>query len=204
MIVLPSLDYGVLAVYLAGLLALGLILSHRRATASDYFLASRKAGWAAVGLALVGSNISPGVLIGITGSSYAFGISVFNYDWSATVILVVFALFFLPAVLSAKVYTMPEFLERRYDHRVRTWFSLLTLALYILLDAAGALYCGTLVLKFVAPGLSFNAAVLLLAALSVLYSVTGGLRSVLYTQAVQAVVVLGSGLALAVFAFHSA
>ena len=204
MIVLPSLDYGVLAVYLAGLLALGLILSHRRATASDYFLASRKAGWAAVGLALVGSNISPGVLIGITGSSYAFGISVFNYDWSATVILVVFALFFLPAVLSAKVYTMPEFLERRYDHRVRTWFSLLTLALYILLDAAGALYCGTLVLKFVAPGLSFNAAVLLLAALSVLYSVTGGLRSVLYTQAVQAVVVLGSGLALAVFAFHAA
>jgi solute:Na+ symporter, SSS family len=202
--VLPGLDYGVLAAYLAGLLALGLVLSRRRATVSEYFLASRKAGWSAVGLALVGSNISPGVLIGITGSAYAFGISVYNYDWSATVILVVFALFFLPAVLAAKVYTMPEFLERRYDHRVRVWFSILTLALYILLDAAGALYCGTLVLKLVAPGLSFEAVVALLAALSVLYSVTGGLRSVLYTQAVQAVVVLGSALLLGVFAFMAA
>lgn len=202
--VLPTLDYGVLAAYLAGLLVLGLILTRRRATPSEYFLASRKAGWPAVGLALVGSNISPGVLIGITGSAYAFGISVYNYDWTATVILVVFALIFLPAVLATKVYTMPEFLERRYDGRVRVWFSILTLALYILLDAAGALYCGTLVLKFVAPGLSFGVAVGLLAALSVLYSVTGGLRSVLYTQAVQAVVVLGSALLLAGFALQAA
>lgn len=201
---LPSLDLGVLAIYLGGLIALGLVLSRRQASASEYFLASRKAGWPAVGLALVGSNISPGVLIGITGSAYAFGISVYNYDWTATVILVVFAVLFLPAVLAAKVYTMPEFLERRYDGRVRVWFSVLTLALYILLDAAGALYCGTLVLKFVAPGLSFEAAVALLAALSVLYSVTGGLRAVLYTQAVQAVVVLGSALLLAVFAFAAA
>lgn len=203
-VVLPTLDYGVLAAYLAGLLALGLFLTRRRATPTEYFLASRDAGWAAVGLALVGSNVSPGVLIGLTGSAYGFGISVYNYDWTATVILVVFALFFLPAVLAAKVYTMPEFLERRYDGRVRVWFSILTLALYILLDAAGALYCGTLVLKFIVPGLSFNAAILLLAALSVLYSVTGGLRSVLYTQAVQAVVVLGSALFLAIFAFKAA
>jgi SSS family solute:Na+ symporter len=203
-VLLPLLDYGVLSAYMIGLLALGLVLTRRRATASDYFLAARKARWPAVGLALVGSNISPGVLIGITGSAYAFGISVFNYDWSATVILVIFALFFLPAVLAAKVYTMPEFLERRYDHRVRIWFSALTLALYILLDAAGALYCGTLVLKFVAPSLSFNAAVAAIAAFSVLYAVSGGLRSVLYIQAVQAVVVLGSALLLALFAFHEA
>jgi SSS family solute:Na+ symporter len=202
--VLPTFDYGVLAAYLAGLMALGLILSRRRATTSEYFLASQKAGWPAIGLALVGSNISPGVLIGVTGSAYAFGISVFNYDWTGTAILVVFALFFLPAVLAAKVYTMPEFLERRYDQRVRVWFSILTLVLYILLDAAGALYCGTLVLKLIVPGLSFDAAILLLAALAVIYSVTGGLRSVLYTQAVQGVVGLGSALFLAIFAFHTA
>jgi SSS family solute:Na+ symporter len=201
---LPIIDTGVLALYLTGLLAFGLILTRRRATASEYFLASQKAGWSAIGLALVGSNISPGVLIGVTGSAYAFGISVFNYDWTGTVILVVFALFFLPAVLAAKVYTMPEFLERRYDARVRIWFSVLTLALYILLDAAGALYCGTLVLKFVIPGLSMSAGVLLLALLAVIYSVTGGLRSVLYTQAVQGVVGLGSALFLAIFAFHTA
>lgn len=198
-IVLPFLDYEVIAGYLAALMALGLVLSRRKASTSDFFLASRRASWPAVGLSLVGSNISPGVLIGITGSAYAFGISVYDYDWTATAILVVFALFFLPAILAARVYTMPEFLERRFDGIVKVWFSALTLLLYILLDAAGALYCGTLVLRFVLPGLGFNASVLLLASLSVLYSVTGGLRSVLYTQAVQAVVVLGSALLLATF-----
>ncbi|MDE2181615.1 MAG: sodium/solute symporter [Alphaproteobacteria bacterium] len=201
---LRNLDSGVLAGYLAALLALGFVLSRRKASVSEYFLASRHASWPAVGLALVGSNISPGVLIGITGAAYAFGISVYDYDWTATVILVVFALFFLPAVLAARVYTMPEFLERRYDRRVRIWFSSLTLFLYVFLDAAGSLYCGTLVLKFIVPGLSFGAAVAVLAVLSVLYSVTGGLRSVLYTQAVQAVVVLVSALLLAGFAFVAA
>ena len=198
------MDYGVLAGYLAALMVFGLLLSRRKASASEYFLASHKATWPAIGLALIGSNISPGVLIGLTESAYAFGISVYNYDWTATVALVVFALFFLPAVLAARVYTMPEFLERRYDWRVRIWFSSLTLVLYVLLDAAGALYCGTLVLRFVLPGLSFEAAILVLAAMSVIYSVTGGLRSVLYTQAVQAVVVLAAALLLAFFAFREA
>jgi solute:Na+ symporter, SSS family len=199
--VLPFLDYAVVAGYLAALMAFGLLLTRRKVSTTEYFLASRKATWPAIGLALVGSNISPGVLIGLTGSAYVFGISVYNYDWTATVILVVFALFFLPAVLKARVFTMPEFLERRYDWHIRVWFSGLTLLLYILLDAAGALYCGTLVLRFILPGLSLQAAILVLAGLSVLYSVTGGLRSVLYTQAVQAVVVLISAFVLALFAF---
>lgn len=199
---LENADLGVIALYLGALLAFGFLLSRRgQSSASDYFLASRKASWPAVGLALVGSNVSPGTLIGITGSAYAFGISVYNYDWMATIILVIFALSFLPAVLKARVYTMPEFLERRYDGRVRSWFSVLTLILYILLDAAGALYCGTLVLRVLLPGVGFGAAVAILAVLSVLYSVTGGLRAVLYTQAAQAVTVLAAALLLALFAF---
>lgn len=202
---LAQLDIGITAIYLAALILLGFVLSQRGQTStSDYFLASRKTSWPAIGLALVGTNISPGVLIGITGSAYAFGISVYNYDWMATVILVIFAVYFLPAVLASRVYTMPEFLERRYDWRVRAWFSALTLLLYILLDAAGTLYCGTLVLRFLLPGVSFQNAVAILAVLSVLYSVTGGLRAVLYTQAIQAVMVLASAFLLAVFAFDKA
>ncbi|MBU6299373.1 MAG: sodium transporter, partial [Alphaproteobacteria bacterium] len=104
---LPLLDSGLVAGYLGAILALGLLLSRRHTSTGEYFLASRRASWPTVGLALVGSNISPGALIGITGSSYALGISVYNYDWMATVILVIFALFFLPAILAARVYTIP-------------------------------------------------------------------------------------------------
>lgn len=198
---LTGFDLGVIASYLAVLLALGFVLSRRRASPGDYFLASRSASWPAIGLALVGSNISPGVLIGVTGSAYAFGISVYNYDWMAALILIVFALIFLPVVLTARVYTMPEFLERRFDWRVRVWFSGLSLFLCIFLDAAGALYCGALVLGFLVPGISITGAIVGLAILSVLYSVTGGLRAVLYTQAMQALAVLFSALLLASFAF---
>jgi SSS family solute:Na+ symporter len=196
---LTGIDLGVIAFYLAILLALGFILSRRGASPGDYFLASRNASWPAIGLALMGANISPGVLIGVTGSAYAFGISVYNYDWMAALILIVFALLFLPAVLSARVYTMPEFLERRFDWRVRVWFSALSLFLCIFLDAAGALYCGALVLRFLVPDISITAAIVGLAVLSVLYSVTGGLRAVLYTQALQALAVLLSALLLAGF-----
>lgn len=201
---MADLDRGIIALYLALLVVAGILLSRYRTTTADFFLASRKASWPVVGLALVGSNISPGVLIGITGSAYAFGISVYNYDWMATVVLVVFALFFLPAILSSGVFTMPEFLERRYDRRLRVWFSGLTLFLYVMLDQAGALYCGTLVMRLLFPDLSFVGAVAILALLSALYSITGGLRAVLYTQAAQAVVVLGSALVLALFSFAQA
>jgi solute:Na+ symporter, SSS family len=197
--VLTGIDLGVIAFYLAVLLVLGFVLSRRRASPGDYFLASRKASWPAIGLALMGANISPGVLIGVTGSAYAFGISVYNYDWMAALILILFALVFLPVVLSARVYTMPEFLERRFDWRVRIWFSALSLFLCIFLDAAGALYCGALVLRFLVPGISITGAIVGLAILSVLYSVTGGLRAVLYTQALQALAVLFSALLLACF-----
>lgn len=194
--VLQTFDIAIIAAYLGALLVLGIALSRRRVSPNEYFLASRKAGWPAIGLALIGSNVSPGALIGITGSAYAFGISVYNYDWVAAATLVLFALLFLPAILSARLYTMPEFLERRYDWRVRAWFSLLSLFLCIFLDAAGALYCGTLVLRFLLPGLSLQMAILLLAAVSVLYAAAGGLRAVIYTQAAQAVMVLASALIL--------
>jgi len=202
--VLSGIDLGVIGLYLGALSLLGVALSHRKTNASDFFLASRKASWAAVGLSLFGTNVSPGVLIGLTGSAYAFGISVYNYDWMATVVLAVFALFFLPAVLASRVYTMPEFLERRYDGRVRLWFSALTLLLYVLLDAAGALYCGVLVLHLLLPGIDAQTAILILVGLALVYSVAGGLRAVLYTQAAQAITILLSALCLAGFAFAAA
>lgn len=201
---LSWVDVGVVGSYLAALVTLGLASSRRRAGAGEYFLASRGAAWPTIGLALFGSNVSPGTLIGVTGSAYALGISVYNYDWMATVILVVFALLFLPQILAMRIYTMPEYFERRYDVRARLWLASLSVLLYVLLDAAGALYCTALLLEALVPGLAMRAIVPALAALAAFYALTGGLRSVMRTQALQALIMLGSAVLLAAFSFEKA
>lgn len=198
---LSPLDDAVIAAYVGCVIVLGLAGSRQRASAGDYFLASRRAAWPTIGLALFGSNISPGSLIGITGSAYALGISVYNYDWMASLILAVFALTFLPLLLGQRIYTMPEYFESRYDRRARIWLASLSILLYVLLDAAGSLYCAALVAHVLLPGVRFETAVLVLAVLSSLYALTGGLRAVMRTQALQALIVIASAVLLAVFAF---
>ena len=197
-------DEAVVAAYVGCVIALGLAGSRSRASAAEYFLASRRAGWPTIGLALFGSNISPGSLIGITGSAYALGISVYNYDWMASLILAVFALTFLPQLLGQRIYTMPEYFESRYDRRARIWLASLSILLYVLLDAAGTLYCAALVVHALVPRVRFETAVSVLAVLSALYALTGGLRSVMRTQALQALIMIFSAVLLAVFAFSRA
>lgn len=193
-------DDAVVAGYLSCVIVVGLAGSRPHARAREYFLASRRAGWTTIGLSLFGSNISPGSLIGITGSAYALGISVYNYDWMASLILAVFALTFLPLLLRQRIYTIPEYLESRYDRRARIWLASLSILLYVLLDAAGSLYCAALALHALLPRLTFRTTVPALAALSALYALGGGLRSVMRTQALQALVMISSAALLAAFA----
>ena len=124
---LSPLDLALIAVYFAFVLAIGLYLGKKHKGAEEYFLAGRKMIWPLVGISLFASNISSTTLVGLSGDAYATGISVYNYEWMASVVLVVFAIFFLPLYLRSRVFTMPEFLERRYDARSRYYFSLLTL-----------------------------------------------------------------------------
>lgn len=199
---LSFLDAAVVAAYVGCIIILGLAGSRPSASAGEYFLASHRAAWPTIGLAQFGSNISPGSLIGITGSAYALGISVYNYDWMASLILALFALTFLPLLLGQRIYTMPEYFERRYDRRARIWLASLSILLYVLLDAAGALYCAALVIHAVLPRSQFGAIVAVLAMLSSLCALTGGLRAVMRTQALQALVVILSAVLLAAFAFE--
>src|SRR5580698_9292424 len=148
---LGVLDWAVVAVYAGGLMILGLLMSRRRTAPVDYFLASRATKWPVIGLALLASNMSSTALVGLAGGAYAIGISVYDYEWSAIVILVFFCLFLLPSIIRSQTYTMPEFLERRYDARVRLHFALLTLFLNIFVDSAGILYSGSLVCKLLFP-----------------------------------------------------
>ncbi len=202
--VLAWFDWVIVATYTGGLVILGLLVSRRRAHAEDYFLASRASRWPAIGLALLASNISSPALIGLAGAAYAIGISAYDYEWTAGVVLVFFCIFLLPFVLRSRVYTMPEFLERRYDGRARLYFAALTLFLNVFVDSAGALYCGSLVSRMLFPAAPLWSIVAVLAGAAGLYTLLGGLRAVMYTETVQAVVMIAGAIVIAVTAFSRA
>src|ERR1700730_2275043 len=203
-VLLSVLDWCVVAAYVGGLIVLGLLLSRRHFAPVDFFLASRATQWPVIGLALLASNMSSTALVGLAGGAYAMGISVYDYEWSAIVILVFFCLFLLPPIIRSQTYTMPEFLERRYDRRVRLHFALLTLFLNIFVDSAGVLYSGSLVCQLLFPGWPLWLIVTLLAGTAGLYTTLGGLRAVIYTEAVQAVVLMLGALMISIGAFSRA
>jgi SSS family solute:Na+ symporter len=201
---LGLLDWLVVVGYTVGLILLGLFMSRRRIGPADYFLASRATTWPVIGLALLASNMSSTALVGLAGGAYAMGISVYDYEWSAVVILVFFCLFLLPSIIRSQSYTMPEFLELRYDGRVRLHFALLALFLNIFVDSAGVLYSGSLVCQLLFPGWPLWVIVALLAGTAGLYTTLGGLRAVIYTEAVQAIVLLAGALLISIGAFTRA
>ena len=199
-----SWDAAIVALYVPVLVLLGARASRRQRHAEDYFLASRGSRWPAIGLALLASNISSTALVGLAGAAFATGISVYDYEWSAVVVLVFFAVFLLPFLLSSRVYTMPEFLERRYDARARLYFALLTLFLNVTVDAAGALYSGSLVIRVLFPASPLWLIIGALAVAAGLYTVSGGLRAVIYTEVAQGILLFLGAVVVALAAFAHA
>ncbi len=179
-----------MGVYLALVLAIGLAMARRTHSGEDLFLAGRRLGWLPIGLSLFASNISSTTLVGLSGAAYTWGIAVSNYEWMAAFILVFFAIFFIPCYLNARITTVPEFLERRFDRRSRLYFSGLTLFSNIIVDTAGTLFAGAMVIRLFFPEVDLFTACLALALLAGLYTAAGGLAAVVYTDVLQAIVLL--------------
>ncbi|SDY19419.1 sodium:solute symporter [Nitrosomonas halophila] len=198
---LHTYDYMVIAGYVIVILWIGLRVSRNTHDTEDYFLASRSLSWPLIGLSLLASNMSSTSLIGMAGSAYSIGISVFNYEWMAAIVLIFFTLFLLPLLLNSRVYTMPEFLERRYDRRARFYFSAFTILGNIFIDTAGALYAGALVIFLLYPEIPFALSVIILAILAGVYTILGGLKAVVYTDTIQAILLLLGALLISALAF---
>lgn len=201
---LVGIDYAIVALYFVVVIGLGLFVARGRQSAQDYFLASRSMTWPVIGMALFASNISSTTLVGLAGAAFASGIAVYNYEWMATVVLAFFCVFFLPFLLRSQVYTLPEYLERRYSRASRTYFSGLTIFLNIVVDTAGALYGGALMLSLVLPDVPLWQIVVGLAVSAGIYTVLGGLRAVIYTETLQAVILGIAAIVIAWFAFDKA
>ncbi len=198
---LGALDLSIIGLYLVFIVWRGLSYAKAHTNAEEYFLAGRSLTWPLVGLSLYASNMSSSSLVGLAGSAYGTGISVYNYEWMAAVVLVFFAVFFLPYYLRSQVYTMPEFLEKRFDARSRYYFSGLTILATIIVDTAGSLYAGALVIKLIFPQIPIWQSILALALVSGLYTIAGGLTAVVYTDAIQGVLLTAGSILITVIAF---
>lgn len=199
---ISTLDFVIVGIYLVVILAIGLYFSKRHETAEEYFLAGRKLKWPFIGLSLYASNISTGSLVGMAGAAYATGLAVYNYEWFAVVILIIFAIFFLPYYLRSRVYTLPEYLERRFDERSRYYHAVVSITGNLLIDTAGSLYAGALAIRLIFPEVELWHAITALAVFTGIYTVSGGLSAVVYTDAVQAVLLAIGAILISILTFQ--
>jgi SSS family solute:Na+ symporter len=200
---LSWLDLAVFGGYLAGLLALGIHDRRRQLKAREHFLAGNSASWPKIGFALYASTISATSLVGLTGAAYSHGISVFNYEWMAAIVLTIFCAFVLPTYIRSQVFTVPEFLELRYGKFVRTYVSGLGVILGVFLDAAGGLFAGALLFQILVPDWPLWQVCALLAVLAGGFLIAGGLRAVLMVESIQGVVMVIVASGIAFFTFRA-
>ena len=145
---LETLDIAILAVYAVGIFVLAQWVSREKGTheknAQDYFLASRSLPWWAIGTSLIAANISAEQIVGMSGSGYVIGMAIASYEWMAALTLIIVGKWILPVFLKNGIYTMPEFLEKRYSPAVRTLMAVFWLALYIFVNLTSILWLGAL------------------------------------------------------------
>lgn len=199
---MSNIDLGIIIGYLIFVVLLGFYFGKKHEDAEDYFLAGRTLTWPLIGFSLFASNMSSNSLVGLAGSGYNDGFSVYSYEWMAVVILIIFAVFFLPFYLKNKIFTIPEYLEDRFNYKVRAYASAIAIILNILVDIAATLYAGGLVINLIFPEFSLQMIIIGLAVIAGVYTISGGLSAVVYTDAVQAVILIIGSTLITYFAYH--
>lgn len=194
------IDLIIITLYLAFIIWWGL-RNGKSSNAGSYFLAGRGTPWYIIGLSLFAASISSTTLIGQTGDAYATGIAVFNYNLTGVWVLVFFAVFLLPLYIKSRIFTIPEFLEKRFDSRSRYYFSAICILGNIFLDAAGALYSAALILRLLFPEVDLWIFVLIFAVIAASYTIPGGLSAAINTDLIQAVILLLGSLVMMIICY---
>ena len=190
-----SIDLVVIGLYFFVIIVLGLWVARQTQSSEDLFLGGRTLTWGMIGFSLFASNISSSTIIGLTGAAYSSGIVQSVYEWISGIPLIIAAFVFVPLYLNAKITTIPEFLGQRYDRRSQVFFSIVTILTSILVETAGGLYAGAIVLKTFFPNIVIWQTTLVLAFFAGIYTAFGGLKAVVYTDTLQALVlILGSSI----------
>jgi SSS family solute:Na+ symporter len=193
-----TLDYAVFIAYALLILGVGLWMSRTKKgeqkSAEDYFLASKSLPWWAIGTSLIAANISAEQFIGMSGSGYAVGLAIASYEWMAAITLIIVGKFFLPIFIEKGIYTIPEFVEKRFSTNLKTILAVFWVALYVFVNITSVLYLGALALHTI-MGVDMMYAIIGLSLFAAAYSLYGGLASIAWTDAIQVVFLIFGGLA---------
>lgn len=193
---LATEDYAVFFIYLIVVSAYGYYIYHRKkslhADSKDFFLAEGSLTWWAIGASLIASNISAEHFIGMSGSGFALGLAIATYEWMAAATLIIVAVFFIPIYLKNKIYTMPQFLSKRYDDRVSTIMAIFWLLVYVFVNLTSIIYLGAIAITSIS-NISFTWCVIGLIIFSVIVTL-GGMKVIGYTDVIQVTVLMIGGL----------
>lgn len=193
---LETTDWLVIALYFVIIAAIAIwSIMKRNNSAKDYFLAGKNLGWFVIGSSIFASNIGSEHLVGLAGSGATDGVAMAHYELQAWC-LIVLAWVLMPFYLRSKVFTMPEFLEKRFSGRARTVLSAISLIAYILTKLAVGVYAGGMVFNALIPEMNFMGldsfwiGSILIIVLTGIYTVLGGMKAVAYTEAFQTVILI--------------
>jgi len=195
---LTTLDWVMVAAYFLVVAVVAIAVSARSSTresAEGYFLGGRNAGWFIIGSSLFASNIGAEHLVGLAGAGAAGGVAVGQFEILASLVLLLLAWFFVPFYLRSGVFTMPEFLERRYSPAARWYLAVISIVGYVLTKISVTIFAGGIVFGAL-MGLNFWTGAVIVVVATGIYTVFGGLRAVLYTDMLQAIVFVGGSVAV--------
>jgi len=192
-------DIVIIVLYFLFVVYLGIRYSKSKDEKS-YFLAGRGMAWPVIGFSLFAASISSSTLIGQAGDAYSTGIAVFNYNLISVIVMVFFAWFLLPFYIKSKIFTIPEFLEKRFNVACRYYFSAVTIIVNIFLDAAGSLYAAAMVMKLIFPEVSIFTLSVIFAIIVAAYTIPGGLSAAIRVDLMQGIFLLVGSIVLTFYA----
>ncbi|MGB5431171.1 sodium/sugar symporter, partial [Eudoraea sp.] len=199
-------DYFIFIAYAFLILGVGLWVSRdkkgHQKNAEDYFLASKSLPWWAIGASLIAANISAEQFIGMSGSGFAVGLAIASYEWMAAITLLIVGKFFLPIFIEKGLYTIPEFVEKRYSTNLKTILAVFWIALYVFVNLASVLYLGSLALETI-MGIPMVYGVIGLSLFAAAYSLYGGLSAVAWTDVIQVIFLVFGGLVTSYLALNT-
>jgi len=200
---LATLDIAIVCIYAVAIFLLAQWVSREKGShqkdAQDYFLASRALPWWAIGTSLIAANISAEQIIGMSGSGYVIGLGIASYEWMAAITLLIVGKYFVPIFLKNSIYTMPEFLERRFNSTVRTVMAIFWLGVYVFVNLVAILWLGATAVHTV-TGMDVQTAVIALGVFAGAYALYGGLKAVALTDIVQVSLLVLGGLIISYIA----
>src|SRR5881394_511075 len=198
---LANLDLAIIGVYFLIVFGIGFYFSRRERTSEEYFLAGRDVGWFFIGASLFVSNISTEHFIGLSGTGASSGLAVGHFEWLACLILLILGWVFVPFYLRSNVFTMPQFLERRFSRQCAVYLAGISIIAYIFTKISVQLYAASVVLERVAGWSLWKTAIVLVIATGI-YTIAGGLAAVIYTDTVQTLILITGAVALTLIGLH--